>query len=212
MRLIRWYTVETSSDHRALICVYKVDGARFRVGTWNIGDRGTQDDLHKITRLCDVLVLNEVGDRNLELLLPEGWGYRSRSRVALAWDWDYPPDMREDVLLSSRMWGGEGAGPSWVKRKHLVTGRFPVGSRKVWVAGLHLVASQWNPLRWAIGKLQVRRTAGWAAKKWTEVVVAGDFNNVPESKMFRALRRIGMRRVRSGPTHGRRAIDHQWVT
>ena len=204
----------TSSDHDAVICTYKIAGHLFRAGTWNVGDgpdRKKRNDLEALTYHCDVMALQEVGDRNLDELLPPGWSARTNSRTALAWAPGVEPRARVlDRLLSKAQYAGPGAGPSRVGTKHLVGGRWRIGGQSISVGCVHLVASQWQPLRLALAIRQVLQIVAWVKARKSHVLVLGDFNATPGSPTLLPLRRIGMRRAKTGPTHGKRTIDMQW--
>lgn len=216
MRVVRTYTLKTSSDHNAVFVVYAIGKERLTVCTWNVGNARAslvRRDLLRIRRSgADILLLQEVGDRDLRELLPPGWAFRARSRVATAWRRDLKPVKRRvDKLLSRPRWVGVGAGPSRVKIKHLLGVRWKIDGELVLIGNIHLVASQWNPLRLALALAQVEAILVWARGRKAHVIVGGDWNSNAKRKtrVLRKMLAAGFRWAKTGPTHGRRIIDWQ---
>lgn len=50
-----------------------------------------------------------------------------------------------------------------------------------------------------------------AAQVFGAYVVAGDFNAEPRFELLDPLRAVGLRTVRTGPTHGTKQIDLAWA-
>lgn len=193
------------------------------VGTLNLGNARVSEVV-KIARQCDVLCLQEAGDRAdvKQALRREGFtvldgdGKAGQSSTPLAFD---PATMRLvrpiNILLLSRRWIGRGAGPSRNKPKHLVGGRLvhkPTG-RRIVALSTHLPPTQGQPLRRRAAQQMSRKIATTLGKRKAIVLVGMDANAVPGKPGIRPLAAAGWTWTQAQQplgTHGKRGIDGIW--
>lgn len=192
------------------------------VGTLNLGNARVSEVV-KIARQCDVLAMQEAGDRDdvKRALRKEGFvvldgdGKAGQSSTPLAFD---PATMRLvrpiNILLLSRRWIGRGAGPSRNKPKHLVGGRLvhkPTG-RRIVALSTHLPPTQGQPLRRRAAQQMSRKIATTLGKRKAIVLVGMDANAVPGKPGIRPLSPFWTWTQAQQPlgTHGKRGIDGIW--
>ncbi len=126
-------------------------------------------------------------------------------------------DTGSDLLAKGRDIEPAAAGPTRADDKEVA-----------WVAGqlelipmvfgsVHLVPSVHLPLADALSEDQVAALVRWALAwmaRGYHVVILGDFNFTPDHPNAVLLKAAGLRCINAddGPTHGKRTIDHAWVS
>lgn len=196
----------------------------FRVATYNVGDRGTADDIARLSRTADVVLLQEVGDQATALAPFTGRTIRGdgdgRSKVAVI--------VREGLTVrDSGHWpctgrvdvGSLGAGPRELGPKWIAWAKIDAEDigRAINVGSTHLVPSvQRAPFpgrskrRWMHSQ-HVAALIAWAKDREGHgiTILGGDFNATPDYLGLKPLRAAGFVPA-TKPSHGKRAIDAVW--
>lgn len=195
----------------------------FTITTWNIGPGGTAADLAGLIRRSDAIALQEAGDqqRMIARVLPRHWGL-SRSEKpyqVLIYNKRKLRLIRtvEYFLTPATNVGDAGAGGPWQGQKRIVGGHFrhPATGRRFSLGCVHLVPTQYIPIRSRLALRQTARIADWTARRRGLTMVAGDYNADPSSSVFNAMRRVGLVNDHGvlgkvGTFRDGRALDHVW--
>lgn len=197
-----------------------------RIATWNCGNRSDDQvlgGLHRLAGKCDVMGLQECGDRAKVLnrfCEATGWQCWLGDRpgapsVPILWN---PKVVRALVTgttpaTTATFVGPRGAGPSRMKAKVWNRVRFAADKERLVVINGHIVPSVYLLARRRLAARQITVLAGMVAKRRgrVPVIAVGDFNMKPSDRLTKPLRRLGMKQRTHRPTHGRRCIDHVWT-
>lgn len=225
-RFVEHYTIETKSDHRAVVAVFALwrsrgrDRQLVRIGTWNAG-RGTRANLLEILGQVNVLAGQEWGDRGDLTRAAQLAGFRA-VRGTLRGSSSTPvfvgPGVKigwtRTILLLGRRFIGPGAGPAFNKQKDAVEVRCKLRGARFGAASHHVVPTQGRPLRRAAAETMFGRIRVAYAERVAPWFVCGDGNTVPDAPQLDVLYRHGWtNNHREGgalATHGRRPIDYVW--
>lgn len=196
------------------------------LGTWNFGN-GNRHDLEHVMAMCHAFGGQEGGDRadfakyarnnDWKTILGDARGSAS---TPLYFNPEHMPKLRKKIcapMIGGRPnKAGAGAGPSVLKPKWAVGGRFGDDhERPLIMASTHLVASSYMPTRKRLAQQHIHDllkrfdTEGPAVR-----TIVGDFNTKPDSKLLTPMYKAGWtnthRAGKTKPTNGRRAIDYVW--
>lgn len=196
------------------------------VGTWNVGDNGTKDDLKALMAKAPVWALQEMGDRDgwFDWLHDKGWGTTGRDGPAgatpVVWD---KTAMGEKVDSYNRLLSPstpcKGTGPDTVKEKRLVgVGfNFPGYQPRVRIGCLHLCSDSSGGCRRELAKDEVRE----AKTMWKGdggfpdgfCVIAGDWNTSWNNDLLNPMEDQNWKTAHAFKvvrTHGDWTPDQQW--
>ncbi|QLQ11193.1 MAG: endonuclease/exonuclease/phosphatase family protein [Nocardioidaceae bacterium] len=201
--------------------------------TWNVGNASNAKVLKDLLALldqCDVLALQEVGDRGAvlhqvcvqtgaRLVRFSGEG-RSSGHVALLVTKGIKVTSSDITLISPKTYVGRLVAGSrktgYAEPKYIVRATVrKAGDRKPYPVGVtHLVPSTSNPANGKARSLYRRQVDGcvrWmlTRKAGRPVVLCMDANAGPMRKLLAGLRKIAA--YIAPRSHGRRRIDHMWL-
>jgi endonuclease/exonuclease/phosphatase family metal-dependent hydrolase len=193
--------------------------------TWNAGN-GSNADFKQLLRQGIILAGQEWGDQRdmTNVALDQDWkildgsGKAGQSSTPLF----YQPHSKNGAKLLHRYAYsmirsqnvGPGAGPSRLKAKWAIGGRFNLQGHHFNAVSTHLVASQEYPLRHKVAVRHVDHLLDAFNQRSLPTFIMGDFNAVPDSDTLDALYRHGWTNshIAGGDlnTHGSRSIDYVW--
>lgn len=215
-------TIQTHSDHLALLTVLEDWAGSWPVINSNLGSRATSDDqvqtdLAMLLGLAPVLLCNETHKRPMEDIIPPGAAVHRGGRNAIVWDTTVYPDATPgEFLISPRVWVGlRGKGmKGWQPPQHAAALAINDADRPVSFAAVHLPASQRFRARRKVAAEQAHRIVEWAKAQPGDVAVGGDWNTTPDAPQLAELRHAGMRCRQlhnPRPTMHGEPIDALWV-
>jgi hypothetical protein len=208
-------------------------GDRLVVIDWNVGDHGTQADLKGMLDRCDVLCLQEMGDRDgfYDCLHDHGWktydagGDNGRHSTPIAWDPKAmgPVNQHYCKQLSPKT-HAPGTGPDDVKAKWLIgcAWDYPNYQHQVRVGCLHLVSDSGkdNQKRHDLAHDEiVNASTMWRKADGTfpvgPMVIAGDWNTSWDNDLLDPMRNQHWKPSQGCDgyvchTHGNWTPDQQW--
>lgn len=201
--------------------------ARLRVCSWNVGDGSSKSDLAEVLSWCDVVALQEMGDRDAYFDKARDLGWKTLDGSGKSGQRSTPLFYDPDVLdfkaeieekLSDAQHVNPGAGPEDIKTKWAIGGQFhyPGAENALRIVSCHLVASSSSGEREQLAKKQI----GVLSKLWGDVdgvcFIGGDFNMGHDNPKTQPMRDRGWKcahNAEGGPckTKGDGTIDHVWM-
>lgn len=200
--------------------------ASLTVCTWNVGDKGSKDNLRALMDRYPVLCLQECGDRDnfYDCAWDYGWkcfdgdGKDGKHATPVFWN---PEVMGEKVDTYVKMLSPEtyapGTGPDTVKCKWLigVGWNFPKYDKQLRIGCLHLVSDSGSGKRRDLAHDQLVV----ASKMWPDAegfcCIAGDYNTSWNNDLLDPMRNKHWKPAQGGPggpvkTHDGWTPDQQW--
>lgn len=228
VRFVKQWTVETGSDHKALLVDVELrrrgKGVRLRLCSINAGGRFTERHLRRLVQVYapDVIAFQEASDQKwlapvlgeygLRLLLgspagqvgqaatPTFVGTRITVRRPGTW-----------IKLIGAEHIGKGAGPDRSKPKWWLKTRLAVEGIGFSASSWHATASQQNKPRFLAALREVRVWLTIAATLRRPVFTLGDTNSSYSQRLTRWILQHGMtsnhEQLGEIATHGKRSID-----
>jgi len=199
--------------------------------TWNVGNASNAKvlkDLLSLIAQCDVLALQEVGDRGAvlhqvcvqtgaRLVRFSGEG-KSSGHVALLVRKGIRVTSSDIMPISPKTYVGRlvaGARRTgYAEPKYIVRATVAKDGSKYAIGDTHLVPSTSNPANGKARSLYRRQVDGcvrWmlTRKAGRPVILCGDFNAGPTRNLLAGLRKVAA--YIAPRSHGRRRIDHMWL-